>query len=236
MKKATGFGKLIAAVVVAVTVTLSGIRVEAETARSGGYVRPGDTIQPLRSARELPARSSVSPARDRLQLVGYIAAGLGLVGCLAFVYRRRRRGRLGVGTSGDDIRLVDRLALSPRHSVWVLRVRDRELVVGVTPDNISTLAVFDRPSSVHAGAEGVSPLTLDSAVTAKGGGGDPYWFRPHSESRGDDPEDGESCGGNPSSSKLTDDLTPYRREVTRLRSLLQNWRSGSEGERFERSP
>jgi flagellar biosynthetic protein FliO len=58
--------------------------------------------------------------------------------------------------SPDAIRVLSRMALDPRKSIVVVHVRDRVLVLGVTPSAINVLTEMDPDGSETAPAAGSS--------------------------------------------------------------------------------
>ena len=179
--------------VAAVLVVLSGLQAASWAAEMG----PTDDSSP--GALGTPPKKSVfrrgnEEVLSTLKWTGFavLVAAVAAGTCLAI--RRRRQWRR-TATDGHRLEIVDRLALSPKHWACLLRVEGRLLVVGMTPDRMRTLALFDDDAKTPA----------ESTPNTKG---DSYWFRPASE------------GGR--SGVLDENLAPYRREVTRLRAMLQN--------------
>ncbi len=78
---------------------------------------------------------------------GFVAMGavLLLIAIVAWgVKRFGPRGQLG----GSVIRILSRSHLSPKQSLALIRVSDRVMLVGITPDRISHLTTFDDPVGV----------------------------------------------------------------------------------------
>lgn len=126
-------------------------------------------------------------------------AALAIAGASAgLVWAERRLAARGRGVSAPGgLRLAGRVALSPKHFVCVLKLGEREVVVGVSPDRLTTLAVFDR--------EGAAPGARPEA--------------PPRERPAEKAPEAASGGG---LRRLTDgELLPYRRQVERLRGLLR---------------
>lgn len=116
------------------------------------------------------------------------------VGAFFVIRRRRQWGRMAA--DGHQLEIIDRLALSPKHWACLVRVEGRLLVVGMTADSLRTLALFD---------DGDTTSSTSNPPTPKS---ESFWFRP--------------SGDEGRSGVLDDNLAPYRREVTRLRAMLQN--------------
>ncbi|TIH14761.1 flagellar biosynthetic protein FliO [Marinifilum sp. JC120] len=71
-----------------------------------------------------------------------------------YLLRRFNVGGAFPGTRKGALEIVDRLPLGPRQNITVVRYRDREMVVGVTQDNITLL---------HARDEGHAKIDSDFA-------------------------------------------------------------------------
>lgn len=78
-----------------------------------------------------------------------ILAALFVLGLLfATVWVFRRKGLVKAGPlwkrpgSGKQIELVERVALTPQHSVHLVRIGDELLLVGVSPSSCSTLTAL----------------------------------------------------------------------------------------------
>lgn len=149
------------------------------------------------------ARAEASrPAPAALEWTSILKLGLAalvVAGASAgLVWAQRRLAARGEGASAaGGLRLAGRVALSPKHFACLLKLGEREVVVGVSPDRLTTLAVFDR--------EGAAP------------GGRPE--APSRERPADKPPEAASGGG--LRRVAEGDLLPYRRQVERLRGLLR---------------
>lgn len=78
---------------------------------------------------------------------GFVALGavLLLIAIVAWGLKRfGPKGQLG----GSAIRILSRSHLSPKQSLALIRVSDRVMLVGITPDRISHLTTFDDPVGV----------------------------------------------------------------------------------------
>lgn len=69
---------------------------------------------------------------------------LALLGALLFVLRRmQQRGLPGLqGLARRRIRILESAAVGPRQRVVLLRVKDQDILVGVSSQQITTLATF----------------------------------------------------------------------------------------------
>ncbi|WP_243547389.1 flagellar biosynthetic protein FliO [Pseudodesulfovibrio tunisiensis] len=88
-------------------------------------------------AMELPA---VDTGSTILTMAGYLCLLLALLFAVYYMLRRYGPKGLGSARNGAGPHLLGRLMLGNRQSVAVVRYRDRELVLGVTEQNISLLA------------------------------------------------------------------------------------------------
>lgn len=116
-----------------------------EAAPSEARVDPGDTLEDLlESKKETGERGPrvESPLGAFWKVVSW-TSGVLAVGLVALFLFRRYLGRGGaVGTTAVEV--IGRTALSPRHSVYLIRIARRRLVaVGVCGDRMTTLAELD---------------------------------------------------------------------------------------------
>ncbi|MDX2199437.1 MAG: flagellar biosynthetic protein FliO [Phycisphaerae bacterium] len=85
--------------------------------------------------------------RSAAALVGVLA----LIALLAWGYRSFTSGtlaRLPRRRRTATIEVLSRAALSPRHSVCLLRIGDRAVLVGLSPQSVATLDVVSEPLAV----------------------------------------------------------------------------------------
>ncbi len=99
-----------------------------------------------------PAPQPVSPASGSwLRSAGSLAAVLALIALLAWGYRAVVGGSPGLATRARRsglIEIVGRTSLSPRQSLWLVRVGPRVVLVGATPDRMTPLDVLSDPDAV----------------------------------------------------------------------------------------
>jgi flagellar protein FliO/FliZ len=81
-----------------------------------------------------------------------------VIGILAVVWVLRRLSRLPSGGSGG-LRVVGGLALGTRERILLVEVGETQLLVGVTPGQLKTLHVLDKPL-IAPGATVGSPLSF----------------------------------------------------------------------------
>ena len=93
---------------------------------------------------------------------------LALLGGVLYVLKRMQSGNL-LGTSQRKIRIIEAISLAPRQKVVLLRVKDQDILVGVSPQQIDHLATFaltaeevvaeSTPQAEgHEGANSLTPL------------------------------------------------------------------------------
>lgn len=172
-----------------------------DSGRSGS-VRPGQTIRGLLDGEEEGSgkRASAVPADWTVFLkLGLGSVSLALVGAgLVFVYRRWLPG--GNRTAGEgDLKVSGRVALSPRHLVYLLEVEGRKVVVGVSGDRMTSLGILEEPRG-------------RAAATHRGPPASPR-LNPTAPAR--------ALGEAPGRAVSAADLMPYRRQVNRLREMLR---------------
>jgi flagellar biogenesis protein FliO len=121
-------------------------------AGEGDAVKPGETVKELLDSKEKgSAPAAAFPGTGTLLLKLVLSAGaVGLLGLgLIFVSRKCLRSGMGLSSSGE-IEVTGRAALSPKHVVFVLRVDERRIVVGLSGERMYSLAVIgDRGEQGH---------------------------------------------------------------------------------------
>lgn len=126
-------------------------------------VKPGQTVQEVLDSHGKGAASSRAEFPTTGQLLLRLALTVGSVSLLGFgslFFLRKWFSQRGTLHSTGEIEVAGRAALSPKHLVFVLRVADQRIVVGVSGDRMSPLAVVEdgkarRPqAAVPESAEG----------------------------------------------------------------------------------
>jgi flagellar biosynthetic protein FliO len=93
-----------------------------------------------------PAALVVSPTGLLLRVGLGLALVFGILGAVLFLYRKATRGRPGKG-GGAAIQLLSQRSLGQRTSLAVVRVAGETLLIGVTPQQVSSLArIEDEPA------------------------------------------------------------------------------------------
>jgi flagellar biogenesis protein FliO len=161
----------------------------------------GDSIGSLLSEPASVAEREGSAGGLLFRVLGWMAAlTVAAVAGIGIWKRLTVTGRTG-GEAGG-IRVVGRAALTPKHSIYTVRVSNqRLLVVGVSGDRMTSLTEFDDPAQV---------LALDSS------------FQKALSAAGGREEAVESAEGG--SALLDGQLTPYRVEVRKLVEVVRGWR------------
>ena len=67
---------------------------------------------------------------------------LALLGGLLFILKKMQNGNL-LGMTQRKIRVLETLSTGPRQKIILLRVNNKEILVGLTVQNMNTLATFD---------------------------------------------------------------------------------------------
>lgn len=80
-------------------------------------------------------------ASDWLSFAGSFAFVLALLGLLLYVMKKMQSGSL-LGMPQRRIRILESMSLGPRQKVVLLRVKDQDILVGITAQQMTTLASF----------------------------------------------------------------------------------------------
>ena len=78
---------------------------------------------------------------DWLSFAASFGIVLALLGALLYVLKRMQSGSL-LGLPQRRIRILESASLGPRQKIVLLRVKDQDILVGVSVQQISTLATF----------------------------------------------------------------------------------------------
>ena len=87
------------------------------------------------------------PPIDWLQ---FISSFLLVVGLLAFVLWFMKRSQMGPKGQGRQIEHLESFSVGPRQKLVMVRVRDRDLLIGVSPQDISMISEWPADRSVAA--------------------------------------------------------------------------------------
>ena len=89
---------------------------------------------------------------------------LALLGGLLFMLKKTQNGNL-LGMGQRRIRVIETLSTGTRQKIILMRVNNKEILIGVTVQNMSTLASFDVPEE-ESDIDIESASDADSAITA----------------------------------------------------------------------
>ena len=85
---------------------------------------------------------------------------LALLGAVLFLLKKMQSGNL-LGIAQHRIRLLETFSTGPRQKLILVRVRDQEILIGLTAQNMTTLASFTVPEEQMS-----LPLTSNEEVAA----------------------------------------------------------------------
>jgi flagellar biosynthetic protein FliO len=91
-----------------------------------------------------------------LQQLLAVALVLGALGALVWTMKRKgwAQGRVSSSRGAQtQLEVIGRLALTPQHSVHLIRLADRILLVGLSPQGCNVLESAPAASILQAGAE-----------------------------------------------------------------------------------
>ena len=104
---------------------------------------------------------------DWLSFIASFAVVLALLGVVLYALKKMQNGSL-LGMSQRRIRILDTVSIGPRQKIILLRVKDEDILVGVTVQQINTLAGFPLPEEEIAPAQlSPPPSTEPSTALAK---------------------------------------------------------------------
>jgi flagellar protein FliO/FliZ len=104
-------------------------------------------------------------ASDWLSFAFSFGIVLALLGALLYTLKRLQNGNV-LGMGQRRIRVIDSMSLAPRQKIVLVRVKDQDILLGITAQQINTLASFYLSSEELAadaaaqatGAENTVPL------------------------------------------------------------------------------
>ncbi|CAM8633446.1 FliO Flagellar biogenesis protein [Oxalobacteraceae bacterium] len=80
-------------------------------------------------------------ASDWLSFAFSFGIVLALLGALLYALKRMQNGNL-LGMGQRRIRVIDSMSLAPRQKIVLVRVKDQDILLGITVQQINTLASF----------------------------------------------------------------------------------------------
>lgn len=99
------------------------------------------------------AEEAVAPTltADPLGSAGKVAAFLvlilGLIFALAWLVNKTRVGQ--ISGSNKQLHMLAMLPLGTKEKIAIIQAGEQQIVIGITPQNISTLSILDKPISVE---------------------------------------------------------------------------------------
>lgn len=143
-------------ILAALALTLAMLSIEGTTIRADEAQAPAPTVEPARRPRGPRLAWPSADASTRRpdggwSTLAFIALALAAGGGLAIASRRA-----GQRAAGSAMQVVGRVGLSPKHSVYLLRIGRRVLVVGAGPQGPPSLIaeLDDIPEEVRPTQEG----------------------------------------------------------------------------------
>lgn len=120
----------------------------APTASASAASAPAAAPSPAASAVQASSAAArpASTAPDLLPVGASLALVIALLLGLLWSLKRLQRTR-GFGRSEKRLQVVESMALGARHKVAIIRVDHREVLVGITPTQMTTLASWAQPAS-----------------------------------------------------------------------------------------
>ncbi len=106
-------------------------------------------------------------ATDWFSFIASFAVVLALLGVVLFVLKKMQSGSM-LGMGPRKIRILDSVSIGPRQKIVLLRVRDEDILVGVTVQQINTLAGFPlSEEEIAADQAAQSPANAPAAPIAQ---------------------------------------------------------------------
>ncbi len=94
-------------------------------------------------AKVLPPLPAVDTGGTILTTLGYLCLLLGLIFFVYWLLKRLGFQGMGIRSGKGAPRLLTRLMVGNRQSVAVVRYRDKDMVLGITEENITLLREFE---------------------------------------------------------------------------------------------
>ena len=91
-----------------------------------------------------------------LYIVMHFAIVLALLAGVLYVLKRMQSGNL-LGMPTRKIKVIEMVSVAPRQKVVLLRVKDQDVLIGVSPQQINAIATF--PVSAEEMASDTTPTT-----------------------------------------------------------------------------
>ena len=106
-------------------------------------------------------------ASDWLSFAFSFGIVLALLGALLYALKRMQNGNL-LGMGQRRIRVIDSMSLAPRQKIVLVRVKDQDILLGITVQQITTLAsLYLSAEELAADAEAQTNSAENSAPLAQ---------------------------------------------------------------------
>ena len=96
-----------------------------------------------RAEEQAPVLMQTSPMASGGKVMLFLLLVVGLILGLAWLVNKTRVGQFA--SQGQHLKTLAMLPLGQREKVAIIQAGDQQLVIGVTPNGINTLATLDQP-------------------------------------------------------------------------------------------
>ena len=161
--------KLVAVGAIAVLVTIGArIAAMAPAAASSGAASNGDASAlslfggPTAGQSGAAASLPLDSAAGSIDIVDLVVKGLLVIVLLYITLRVLRRFQTGGASAGSRIRVLESRTIGPKATIHLVAIGDRQLVVGLTPGRLVTLAELS-PDEIDGATDEDLDIALDVA-------------------------------------------------------------------------
>ncbi len=98
---------------------------------------------------------------DLFRMIGSFALVLALMAALLWALRKLQ-SRMNTQNTGRRMQIIESMSVGPRQKFALLRVGEHEVLVGITPTQMTALAQWPERNSV------ATPPSLDATLSAHG--------------------------------------------------------------------
>ena len=171
--------------------------------------KPKRTIGDIYADKK-PRESKVKPTRAATGLdFGRFMRAFGwtlvvVLGAIGFILilKKLQIGKSGQRRAPQQMEILSRTQLTPKHQLIMVRVQERALVLGISPDGIHTVTEFSDPADVMQATSKSDFSEILEQIES---------------------DDGSESAESPNS----EDLAHYQKEIERIKSMVGSWRHGS---------
>ena len=100
---------------------------------------------------------------DMLRFMGSMLLVLALLGGLLWGLKRLQAGALRPGGAARQLEIIEAVSVGPRQKIALVRVGNREVLVGVSPAQITALGQWSQSPQTPAGQADASAREADRA-------------------------------------------------------------------------